>query len=284
LGQLSPPLSKEELLHLVTLITRLEDETTVPASTLRASNIHKVLKRILKLEFIPSDSEFDIRRRFGDLLATYQATLGSPESEESLEVNELEEAAREDPKPEEMIEIPGICITQLTSPQCAQLSAAASECTPALSPRVVELACIIPYFSSTTDREHQVVIGAKLPQDGLKWERGVYPGGPIIPPHMFQLAKSNHGMATYIDTNTGEALMLKVYMPQQYTRDRSHTEVNGVLCTVFEGARKPAEELLQEWIDNFLSMKWVAHDGGNIWADEYRSMVRPPLSCRSEVS
>jgi len=68
-------------------------------------------------------------------------------------------------------------------------------------------------------------------------------------------------MALFVDTRTGQGIILEEYEPNEM----------GSMCEKFEGPSKPIEELLKEWIDNFLTMKWIPDGSENIVVDGSRS-------------
>lgn len=61
-------------------------------------------------------------------------------------------------------------------------------------------------------------------------------------------------MALFVNTRTGQGIILEEYEPRDM----------GVMCEKFEGPSRPIEELLKEWIDNYLTMKWIADGSENI--------------------
>lgn len=84
---------------------------------------------------------------------------------------------------------------------------------------------------------------------------------------MFQLTDCdmvNYGYPTYIDTFTGEALQL---------REWDWSEPERQVCGIFEGPRRPIDEVLGEWINNFLSLKWTSYGSEDIITDKHRTMV-----------
>jgi hypothetical protein len=150
----------------------------------------------------------------------------------------------------------------------------AKECNPPLYRAVVELMCVLPYFSTSAkyggDR-YQIAPQANLTQQPQKLDtidRGLYPGGPTIPPHMLRLTNwpgriGGLGPALFVDTRTGETVELKDF----------DDNASGAVCKTFEGPRRPIEDHLKEWIDNFLTLKWIPSGGDDIATDEWRSMV-----------
>jgi hypothetical protein len=239
-----------------------------------------VLKYILKLDEIPGDEEFDFRRRCEDLRTKLLSMLDAApvaakiDTERHSEPSAARQTAEAEVAGEEEYVKPAVCLTQLTPEQCNRIEEIAKACNPPVDRAVVELMCILPYFSTSAkyggDR-YQVAPQAnltQLPEKFDKIDRGVYPGGPTIPPHMLKLTNwpsriGGLGTALFVDTRTGESVELKDF----------DDNAIGAMCKTFEGPRRPVEDHLKEWIDNLLTMKWIPSGGDDIATDEWRSMV-----------
>lgn len=269
------PHTPEELRQMDDLVSRLEAVPDTPRDTIKVTKIHKVAKAMLQIEDIPGDDEYGFRLRLQKLLKRWQEIIDNSDVAEAIMEDEK---AKENEKENKMMEmIPGVCLTQLTKTQCEKLTQAAAKCTPPLSPAVVELMCIMPFFTHLGHRkDHQIIPEANLAQsfnceDLTKIDRSVYHDGPIIPPEMFQLSANyapGYRTASYLDTKTGKTVGLKKYEPQ-LTNGKG-----GVQCTEFDGPRASSvEETLQQWVDNFVSLKWVFLGGETISTSMDRSMV-----------
>jgi hypothetical protein len=253
-------------------ISTLYTSPALPESTIKETKIHKVMKGILKLDSIPGDAEFRFRPRMETLLARYQEALDNPPVEPEYPTNKLPTEESED-----MInELPDICLTQLTPSQCAQLKEAASKRLPPLSPAVVELACIMPYFTKGDDHEALLIApytNLSQPFQNINSiDRGVDKNGSTIPPGIFQLTENfapGYRTTVYLDTNTGETFELQI------DKVKAVADEAGQLSTALEGPRRPVVDLLQEWIDNFLTLKWIFAGDSTIFKVESRSKVRP---------
>jgi hypothetical protein len=239
-----------------------------------------VLKHILKLDEIPGEEEFGFRRRCKDLRTKLLSMLDAApiEVETSTERNSETSAEKQRAEAEvvgdgEYVQ-PAVCLTQLTPEQCNRIEEMAKACNPPLDRAVVELMCILPYFSTSAkyggDR-YQVAPQAnltRLPEKLDTIDRGFYPGGPTIPPHMLRLTNwpgriGGLGTALFVDIRSGETLELRDF----------EDNASGEVCKTFEGPRRPVEDHLKEWIDNLLTMKWIPSGGDDIATDEWRSMV-----------
>ncbi|RDW73545.1 hypothetical protein BP6252_07452 [Coleophoma cylindrospora] len=268
-----------ELPEIARSISMLEGFGDVNAKIVRQTKIHKVCKAVMGLDSFPGDDTFQLRARSALLYERYSNLMNETKQENVSEVmapttskppNTDKSATTEDEAGGgELLEPPAICLTQLTPQQCARIEEAAKTCNPPLRRGVVELMCMLPHFTSKYGaRDFQIVPQGKLVQpfhDFFEVDREVYKGGPIIPPQMLQLTSwvsPNYGLALFVDTDTGEGLQLQRFSPYE----------KGVLCTEFDGQRRPIEELLQEWIDYFLEMKIVPSGGEDLMSDEFRSM------------
>ncbi|RDW87247.1 hypothetical protein BP5796_02941 [Coleophoma crateriformis] len=268
-----------ELPEIARSISMLEGFGEVDVQIILRTKIHKVCKAVMGLDIFPGDDTFQIRARNALLYERYSKLVNKSKQENASEVmapttseppNTDKSAATEDQAGGGgLLEPPAICLTQLTPQQCARIEEAAKACNPPLKRGVVELMCMLPHFTSKYGaRDLQIIPQGRLVQpfhDFPEVGRGVYKGGPIIPPQMLQLTSwvsPNYGFALFVDTDTGEGLQLQRFSP--YEKD--------VLCAEFDGQRRPIEELLQEWIDCFLKMKIVPSGGEDLMSDEFRSM------------
>lgn len=271
---------EKELPEISKFISKLESFGDLDASIILSTKIHKVCKAILKLESIPGDDTYGFKARSAVLYENYNKILETAQIETpsvfspALVQPKLE--PRKQYEAEELTEVPDMCLTQLTPEQCARIEEAAKACNPPLDRGVVELMCMLPRFTAKyRNTDLQVAPLAKLVQQNFNWlsddgpkiERGIWRSGPIIPPHMHQLttwvSSGNYGIALFVDTKTGEGIQLKSFGPLD----------SNVVCTEWEGPRRPIEELLQEWIDLLLAAKLVPSASENILSDEFRSMV-----------
>lgn len=264
-----------ELPGLSRFLSKLESFGELPASILLTTKIHKVCKAVLKLENVPGDDIYQFKARFSALRDIYCKTLIQSEQQSGARTGDTPanpQTTLETPsKVEEVLdELPAMCLTQFTPEQCIHFQEVAAACDPPLDRGVVELMCMLPYFTSKyCVCDQQVVPGGRFEQpfhDSLEIDRLVYPGGPTIPPNMLKLTwwlSTNWGIALFVDTKTGEGIQMRDFRPED----------KGVVCTEFEGYRRPIEELLQEWIDYYLAMKLVPSGREGILSEEFRSMV-----------
>lgn len=260
-----------ELPEMSRFISKLESFGELDASILRSTKIHKVCKAILKLGDIPGEDTYQFKARCATLLEMYSKILDSaqPNAAVVISANQQTEANLDNNEDDgELMEAPAMCLTQLTPEQCSRIEEASQWWNPPLDRGVVELMCMLPHFTSKYGaHDLQVIPMGKMDPAFDSLERGVYRGGPTIPPHMLKLTSwvsSRYGTAYFIDTKTGEALELQHFSP----------EGKGALCTKFEGPRRPIEELLQEWIDLSLTLKLVPSGNEDILSEKSRSMVR----------
>ncbi|KUJ09457.1 uncharacterized protein LY89DRAFT_724443 [Mollisia scopiformis] len=261
-----------ELPEISRLISKLESFGDIDVSIILSTKIHKVCKAILKLEWINGDEMYQFKSRSAVLLDRYLKILDQAPQQPSAAVStthQTDTEARSQSAEEDLKETPAICLTQLTPEQCSRIEEAAKNCNPPLDRGVVELMCMLPHFISRNGNyDLQVVPMGRLEQpldDFPKIDRGVYCGGPTIPPNMLKLTykvSPTYGISLFVDTKTGEGLQLDRWGPAE----------QGVMCTEFEGLRRPIEGLLQEWIDLFLKMKLVPTGGEGIMSDQFRSM------------
>jgi hypothetical protein len=268
-----------ELPEISRFISKLESFGDLDASILRNTKIYKVCKAILKLDNIPGNDTYQFKDRCAALYERYSKILDSSQQPSLTRVispsqdsnsNILSSPSRRNLDDGEPTEAPAICLTQLTREQCTKIEEAAATFDPPLDRGVVELMCMLPHFTSKYGvHDLQVIPMGRMEQPFDSYptlDRGVYRGGPIIPPHMLKLTfwvAPGYPTAFFIDTKTGEGLELQHFSP----------EGQGVRCTEFEGPRRPIEELLQEWIDLSLSIKLVPSGNENILSDGFRSMV-----------
>lgn len=62
----------------------LEGFQNLEASTIRSTKMHKVLKAIIKLNFIPKDEVYQFKKRSADLLKTYNQVLNTESGTSTL--------------------------------------------------------------------------------------------------------------------------------------------------------------------------------------------------------
>lgn len=188
--------------------------------SLQSTAINGVLKDILLIKDIPLEEEFSIRNRCQDLYDNMEKVLvGTPMTTNSDSVSQL------DRKPEwleEELEMPACCLTQLSTDECIKIQEAAKLCNPPVDRAVVELMCILPYFSDKNGwyRDHQVSSSAQLVSPPQILEKGEKAGtlerllfyGPTLPSEMLQLTDfcgAWCGFALFLDTKTGEGVDFK---------------------------------------------------------------------------
>jgi hypothetical protein len=75
---------EEDMPQMSNFIKKLENYEDLEVSVIRATKINKVLKRLTKLNTIPRDDEFNLRKRSVELLGKCNKILGagSPEDED----------------------------------------------------------------------------------------------------------------------------------------------------------------------------------------------------------
>ena len=283
------PPTAEQLPELSRFLKKLEDMPDLEARVVRSTEIGKVLIAICKLDPVPGNEEFGVKKRCKALIERFEKRVESYDA-----VAQVEEAVETEPvlppvMPEPAQEIaddvdqtPPVCITQVTPNQCAEIETLAQTCDPPLDRTVVELMCLLPQFSSKCEREgYQIASLARIHNtiEGLrrdpKNERKYEGWGPKMPPHVLQLAdfsQESYGTALYVDTRTGEGLVIKEYnVIDPHTHDPKWEDL------VFE--RKPIEELLQDWIDGFLTGTFIPAGRGAVFEEgpryiAHRRMVR----------
>ena len=245
------------------------------------TKIHKVLAGIANNESIPRDAEFKFRTRCKDLLDKWSEERGSQstkkeatQSNDSTPEQEPRHLIPEVEVEREQMQTPVVCLTQMSPEQCAKLESIAKTCVPPVDRAVVELMCILPYFTSNSGQnrhlDYQVAPQARLVgYPDISYSNSTLDRllnyGPTLPPQMLQLTSWTsawYGTALFVDLRTGEGIELKDYEP-----------LEGGLCNKFEGRRMSIEDALAEWIDNFLTMKWIPGGGDDILSEEWRSMV-----------
>jgi hypothetical protein len=162
-----------------------------------------------------------------------------------------------------------ICISQLTEAECAGIYQSFRKTNPPVDEAVADLICSLPY-ASCNDECYKIAPSTMMPNPTS--ERELYSGGPIIPPHLMRLTNwwgGDSGMLILIDISNGEATELK-----DYKSDHDNGDPHGNVMTEYTGPRKPIEELLQEWISNYLKMRWIPDGSMDIAQVEWRNMVR----------
>jgi hypothetical protein len=171
---------------------------------------------------------------------------------------------------------PKICISQMNPDECADIYRELKEADPPVDETVADLICSLPY-ASCNDECHKIAPCTKMPDPTSKRELFSY--GPILPPHMMRLTDwwgGNSGMLILVDVLSGEGIELKDYKPSYDDGDP-----HGKVMTEYNGPRKPIEDLLHEWIDNYLSARWIPDGSMDIYQSEWRDMVSElrPASC-----
>lgn len=270
-------------------IKKLEDAPDFEAEIMLRTKIHKVLIAICKLDLIPGDEEFKFRERSEMLIAKWRKTLD--DNRAAQESTNLALIPDPTPKPvepqpavkeevseniEEVDPMPAVCITQLTPDQCVKVEALALACDPPLDRAVVELMCMLPQFSAHNAHEtYQIVPFGQLLnpvrdlEDKTNPERKSGGWGPKVPPHVCQLTEwmeGNYGKALFVDTKTGEGIVFKDYrLIDHEERDPKWEHL--------VGDKKPIEELLQEWIDEFLEGKFMPSGGETVHEEGPRYIV-----------
>jgi hypothetical protein len=176
-------------------------------------------------------------------------------------------------------EDPEMCISQMNPEECARLYRELKEADPPVEEAVADLICSLPYVSCN-DECYKIAPCTMMP--GPTSERDLFLGGPILPPHMMRLTDwwgGDSGMLILVDVLSGETTELKDYEP--FCDDGTP---HGQIMTEYNGAKKPVEDLLHEWIDNYLSANWIPDGSMDVIQSEWRSMVNTPekmfLACR----
>jgi len=160
------------------------------------------------------------------------------------------------------------CISQMTEDECAQIYQSFKEATPPVDEAVADLICSLPY-ASCNDECYKIAPSTMMPNPTS--ERDLFSYGPIIPPHLMRLTNwwgGDSGILVFINVLNGEAIELKDYKPNYDDGDP-----HGRVMTEYNGLRKPIQELLQEWIDNFLKLRWIPDGSMDIIQEEWRNMV-----------
>ena len=75
-------------------------------------------------------------------------------------------------------------------------------------------------------------------------------------------------MLILVDVLSGEAFELKDYKP-----DNDDGDPHGLVMIEYNGKRIPIEELLREWIENFLKLRWIPDASMDIIQVEWRNTV-----------
>lgn len=164
------------------------------------------------------------------------------------------------------------CISQMTEEESTQIYQSFKEATPPVDEAVADLICSLPY-ASCNDECYKIAPSTMMPSP--THERELFSYGPLIPAHLMRLTDwwgGDSGMLVLIDVLNGEAIDLKDYKPSYDDGDP-----HGKVMTDWNGPRKPILELLQEWIENFLRLRWIPDGSVDIIDAEWRSMVS--LSC-----
>ena len=278
-----------ELSDLSMYIRKLEEATRIEAEVLLGSKIHKVLIAICKCDSIPGDEEFKFRERSETLIAKWRKILDDSRVAHQMVQEESTSGTRPKPQPKpvepqppvrepvvalsstETNSTPTLCITQYSRDQCAKMQSLAQACDPPLDRAVVELMCMLPRFSAPNEHEtYQIVSFGQIFDPLIDLEKNTFNErrfdgwGPAIPSHVVQLTDfvdGRWGRALYLDTKTGEGIIFKEYEVKNY-EDRDPQWQDLV------GERKPAEELLQGWIDDFLEGKFMPSGGSETVHEE----------------
>jgi hypothetical protein len=160
------------------------------------------------------------------------------------------------------------CISQMIEDECSPIYQSFKEATPPVDEAVADLICSLPY-ASCNDECYKIAPSTMMP--GPTSKRAMFSYGPIIPPHLMRLTDwwgGVSGILILIDVLTGQAIELKDYKPNFEDGD-PHEKI----MTEYNGPRKPIQELLQEWIDNFLELRWIPDGNIDIIQVESRSPV-----------
>lgn len=271
-----PPIA-EQLPDLSRFLKELEDMPDLEDRVIKSTEIRKVLIAICKLDPVPGNEEFGVKMRCKALIERFEKRVESydavADAERSAETEPVLPPVVPEPAQEiadDVDQTPPVCIIQVTPNQCVEIEALAQTCDPPLDRTVVELMCLLPQFSSRLEREgyqiaslariHDTIAG--LRQDP-KNERKYEGWGPKMPPHILQLTDfsgESYGTALYVDTRTGEGLVIKEYnVIDPNARDPKWEDL------VFE--RKPIEGLLQDWIDGFLTGTFIPAGRGAVFEE-----------------
>ncbi|MCJ1435113.1 hypothetical protein MMC27_004483 [Xylographa pallens] len=176
-------------------------------------------------------------------------------------------------------------ILLLTPERCDKLIAWNSKMTAPLTAAVMEMICLMPYSLRGSEETNQIApetmpVNAPADVDSSEehphWhpvERDLTALGHILPPHMMFLTWGQlYGTYLILDTKTG----MIIQYHGMYSDYAPHEVEEGceVVLTHIEGTQAPAEEVLREWINNYLSMKWIVSPGWSIaQEDSYENLL-----------
>lgn len=165
---------------------------------------------------------------------------------------------------------PQMCISQMNPEECTKLRRELKEAHPPVEEVVADLICSLPY-ASCNDETYKIAPCTMMP--GHESDRELYSFGPTLPPHTMRLTdwwSGNSGMLILLDVLTGITTELKNYKP------RNDGHPHGQVMTEWNGPKKPIEDLLHEWIENYLNMRWIPDGSMDVMDSEGRSMVSCP--------
>ncbi|TID16968.1 Salicylate hydroxylase [Venturia nashicola] len=161
-----------------------------------------------------------------------------------------------------------MCISQMNPEECTKLRRDLTEADPPVEEAVADLICSLPY-ASCNDETYKIAPCTMMTDP--KIDRELYSFGPILPPHLMRLTDcwgEDSGMLILIDVLTGITTELTDYKPGFDDGDP-----HGEVMTEWNGPKKPIEDLLHEWIENYLSMRWIPDGSMDVMDSEGRSMI-----------
>ncbi|KAE9983315.1 hypothetical protein EG328_010103 [Venturia inaequalis] len=156
----------------------------------------------------------------------------------------------------------------MTTAECTELRRNFEQADPPVEEAVADLICSLPY-ASCNDETYKIAPCTMMP--GPEIDRELYSFGPTLPPHTMRLTDwwgGDSGMLILIDVLTGITTELEDYKPGYDDRDP-----HGKVMTEWNGPKKPVQDLLHEWIENYLSMKWIPDGSMDIMDSAGRSMT-----------
>lgn len=166
---------------------------------------------------------------------------------------------------------PQMCISQMNPEECTKLRGRLREADPPVEEGVADLICSLPY-ASCNDETYKIAPCTMMPDPEI--DRELYSFGPTLPPHTMRLSDwwgGDSGMLILINVLTGITTELKDHKPSYDDGDP-----HGKVMTEWNGAKKHIEDLLREWIENYLSMRWIPDGSMDVMDSEVRSMVGYP--------
>ncbi|MCJ1393024.1 hypothetical protein MMC18_005896 [Xylographa bjoerkii] len=163
----------------------------------------------------------------------------------------------------------------LTPERCDKLIAWNSKMKAPLTAAVMEMICLMPYSLGGSEETNQIApettpvnapADVEPSEEQPRWhpvERDLTTLGHMLPAHMMFLTWGQlYGTYLILDTETG----MIIQYDGMYSDYAPHEVEDGgeVVLIHIEGPKAPAEEVLREWINNYLTMKWIISPGWSI--------------------